>query len=226
MMAILCETYPSQTAARQAVGTLRATGVPDRDVQLLTRLLLPRRSIRARRRVRGSGRAEPVGRYAGPPRQRWQAFGGFHGVPDQQRQGSFADTEAINIVTYDHGSARSRLAGDHDAERRPAAAGVTGETARHVIDDLHRGHTLLLGEIASRDTQTGTRRNGARRLIRRWPSRRAATRRSSPGWWQTRPAKLPFAEGPRVRCVGPGPQSSRSDVWSGASRTWSGSLPD
>jgi hypothetical protein len=37
--------------------------------------------------------ADPFGKYAGPPRRRWQAAGGFAGTPDRQRQGSFADTE-------------------------------------------------------------------------------------------------------------------------------------
>ena len=35
----------------------------------------------------------PVGKYAGPPRRRRQAAGGWAGDPDRQRQGSFADAE-------------------------------------------------------------------------------------------------------------------------------------
>jgi hypothetical protein len=35
----------------------------------------------------------PFGKYAGPPRRRWQAAGGFAGAPDAQRQGSYADIE-------------------------------------------------------------------------------------------------------------------------------------
>jgi hypothetical protein len=37
--------------------------------------------------------ADPFGKYAGPPRRRWQAAGGFAGAADRQRQGSFADIE-------------------------------------------------------------------------------------------------------------------------------------
>jgi hypothetical protein len=33
----------------------------------------------------------PVGKFAGPARQRGQAAGGWAGDPDRQRQGSFAD---------------------------------------------------------------------------------------------------------------------------------------
>jgi hypothetical protein len=155
-MAILCETYSSQAAARRAVGELRTAGVPKRDVELLIGFCC--HDVRSERVGGFAGVVEPsapVGRYAGPPRQCWQAAGGFHGVPDRQRQGSFADVEAINIVCYDHGSERSRLAGDRGAGQRLAAAGVTGEAARRLIDDLHWGHTVLLGEITSRDVQTG-----------------------------------------------------------------------
>jgi hypothetical protein len=37
--------------------------------------------------------SDPFGKFAGPPRRRWQAAGGFAGTPDRQRQGSFADVE-------------------------------------------------------------------------------------------------------------------------------------
>ena len=37
--------------------------------------------------------AAPFGKYAGPPRRRWQAAGGYAGAPDRQRQGSFGDVE-------------------------------------------------------------------------------------------------------------------------------------
>ena len=51
------------------------------------------------RRERVGGFAGPVmpsapfGKYAGPPRRRWQAAGGFVGAPDRQRQGSYGDIE-------------------------------------------------------------------------------------------------------------------------------------
>lgn len=37
--------------------------------------------------------ADPFGKFAGPPRRRWQAAGGFAGAPDGHRQGTFADIE-------------------------------------------------------------------------------------------------------------------------------------
>jgi hypothetical protein len=37
--------------------------------------------------------AAPFGKFAGPPRRRWQGAGSFAGNPDRQRQGSFGDVE-------------------------------------------------------------------------------------------------------------------------------------
>lgn len=37
--------------------------------------------------------ADPFGKFAGPPRRRWQAAGGYAGTPDAERQGSFGDIE-------------------------------------------------------------------------------------------------------------------------------------
>jgi hypothetical protein len=42
------------------------------------------------------GPEAPVGKFAGPPRRRRQAAGGWAGVPDRQRQGSFADAEPMS----------------------------------------------------------------------------------------------------------------------------------
>jgi hypothetical protein len=42
------------------------------------------------------GPEAPVGKFAGPARRRRQAAGGWAGVPDRQRQGSFADAEPMS----------------------------------------------------------------------------------------------------------------------------------
>ena len=39
----------------------------------------------------------PVGAYAGSPRLRRQALGGFTGTPDRQRQGSFGDAGRATV---------------------------------------------------------------------------------------------------------------------------------
>ncbi|HTU97437.1 MAG TPA: hypothetical protein VMF14_16440 [Solirubrobacteraceae bacterium] len=66
----------------------------------------PRYHDLRRERVGGFGGpvapADPFGKYAGPPRRRWQAAGGFAGSPDRQRQGSFADVEVDRHRRSDH----------------------------------------------------------------------------------------------------------------------------
>ena len=53
-MTTLCKTFSAEVAARRAVAALRATGVPARDLRLLTG------------RPLGDTRQQPVGGYAGP----------------------------------------------------------------------------------------------------------------------------------------------------------------
>jgi hypothetical protein len=100
VMTALCETYSSQAAARQAVEALRTASVPDRDIRLLTGFRY--HDVRSEPVGGFAGAVDPtapVGTYAGPPRARWHAAGGFYGVPDHQRQGSFADAERNSVVT-------------------------------------------------------------------------------------------------------------------------------
>jgi hypothetical protein len=117
-MTTLTTTYPTEVAARRAVQALRATGVPERDIRLLV----------------GSAprdiRREPVGGFAGPVAPdapvgtyggRWvhrrRGAGSFAGDPDKQRQGSFADTDRVVIVTYKGGADRARITGLRGAPR-------------------------------------------------------------------------------------------------------------
>ncbi len=148
-MATLCETYSSQAAARHATEALSASGVPHRDI----RLLIGHRwqDVRSERVGGFGGPVGPsanVGRFAGPPRARWRAAGGFHGNPDPQRQGSFADAERILIVSYDGSTERTRVASAHRTRRLLRAANVTEEAAERIIDGLHRGEAVVLAEVA------------------------------------------------------------------------------
>src|SRR5262245_40089503 len=95
-------TYPTEAAARRALDALRTIGPPPQDV----RLLLGRAFGDVRREAVG-GFAGPVapdapaGTYAGHVVERRRGAGGFAGDPDQQRQGSFADTDRVVVVTRD-----------------------------------------------------------------------------------------------------------------------------
>jgi hypothetical protein len=151
-MTTLNKTYSTEVAARRAVDALRATGVPEHDIRLLT--------------ARGPHdvRREPVGEFAGPVapdapvgtygggvvlrRQGGrQGAGGFAGDPDQQRQGSFADTDRVVIVTYNDDAERARVTGLRGARRVLARAALDDDTVDRAVTELHRGHALVLVDV-------------------------------------------------------------------------------
>ena len=153
-MATLCEAYSSPEAARRAVDALRHVGIPERDIRLLIGS-----SYHDVRSERAGGFALPVdpdapfGKYSGPPRLRRQAAGGFAGVPDRQRQGSFGDVDRNVSVTYDDGFERSHVARDSGVAGWLRAAHLTGDVADHLLDELHQGHAVLLAEVAEPDVR-------------------------------------------------------------------------
>jgi hypothetical protein len=147
-MTTLCKAYSTEIAARRAVEALRATGVRARDIRLLTGTRL------------GDVRREPVGGFAGPvapdapvgtygDRQvlRRQGAGGFAGDPDHQRQGSFADTDRVIIVTYDNDAERARVTGLRGARRLLCRAGLDDDTVNRSISELHLGQTVALLDL-------------------------------------------------------------------------------
>jgi hypothetical protein len=148
-MATLCKAYSSEFVAHRAVDELRAAGVPGRDVRLLS----GHRVCDVRREPVGGfagavGPDEPVGTYGGVPRRRCQGKGSFAGDPDRQRQGSFADADRTVIVSYGDGGEHSRVAGELEVQRLLQAAGVAGDAAGRVVDELHAGRAIVLAEVA------------------------------------------------------------------------------
>jgi hypothetical protein len=102
-----------------------------------------------------------VGTYAGPPRRRWQAAGGFIAGPDVRRQGSFADVTSNIIITHDRAGLRVRVAGDAGAERMLKRDNVPEEVARELVAELHEGHAVVFADVADIDPA------GARALMAR-----------------------------------------------------------
>jgi hypothetical protein len=147
-MTTLTRTYATEVAARRAAEALRATGVPERDIRLLV----------------GSAprdiRHEPVGGFAGPVApdapigtygdrlvQRRQGTGSFAGDPDQQRQGSFADTDRVVIVTYKGDAERARITGLRGARRLLHRAALDDDAIDRAVAELHQGHAILLVDL-------------------------------------------------------------------------------
>ena len=147
-MTTLTRTYTAEVAARRAVEALRATGVAERDVRLL--------AGSAPRDIR----REPVGGYAGPLApdapigtyggrvvRRRQGAGSFAGDPDKQRQGSFADTDRVVIVTYERDGERARITGLSGARRLLRRAALDDDAVDRALAELHQGHAILLVDL-------------------------------------------------------------------------------
>jgi hypothetical protein len=143
-MTTLTKMYPTEIAARRAVEAMRATGVPERDIRLLAGT-----APRDIRREPAGGFAgpvapdAPVGTFGGRVVRRRQGAGSFAGDPDRQRQGSFADTDRIVIVTYTGDAERTRITGLHGARRLLRRAALDD----HAVDRAVRectGHAILL----------------------------------------------------------------------------------
>jgi hypothetical protein len=147
-MTTLTRTYATEVTARRAIEALRARGVAERDIRLL---------VGSRPR---DIRQEPVGGFAGPVApdapigtyggrlvQRRQGAGSFAGDPDQQRQGSFADTDRVVIVTYNGDAERARITGLRGARRLLRRAALDDDAVDRAVGDLHQGHAILLVDL-------------------------------------------------------------------------------
>jgi hypothetical protein len=147
-MTSLTKTYATEVAARRAVEALRATGVAERDIRLLAGSA-PRDT--RREPVGGfAGRVAPdamIGTYGGQVLQRRQGAGSFAGDPDQQRQGSFADTDRVAIVTHNGDTERARITGLRGAQRLLRRAALDDDTVDRAVGELHQGHTILLLDL-------------------------------------------------------------------------------
>jgi hypothetical protein len=147
-MTTLTKTSPTELVARRGVEALRATGVAERDIRLLAGS-----APRDIRREPVGGFAGPVapdapiGTYGGRMLQRRQGAGSFAGDPDQQRQGSFADTDRVVIVTYKGDAERARITGLRGARRLLRRAALDDDAVDRAVGELHQGHTILLVDL-------------------------------------------------------------------------------
>jgi hypothetical protein len=138
-------TYPTETGARRAIRALRATGVAAGDIRLLTG-----RGLGDARRGHAGGFAgpvapdAPVGTYGNRPVLRRQGAGGFAGDPDHQRQGSFADTDRVVIVTYHGDAERARVTGLRGARRLLGRASLGRDNVDRAVHELRDGHAVVL----------------------------------------------------------------------------------
>jgi hypothetical protein len=152
-MTTLCKTFPTELKARHAIEELRAAGIREQDI----RLLIGRRPGDVRRESVGGfagpvGPDATVGAYGGSVVRRWQGTGTFAGDADRQRQGSFADTDRVVIVTSKGERERARITGLRGARRILRRTALDAEAVDRAVGELHRGRSVVLadlGEIAA-----------------------------------------------------------------------------
>ena len=147
-MTTLCNTFPGELAARHAIELLRASGIREQDLTLL----IGRRPGDVRRQPVGGfagpvGPEAPVGTYGGGVVRRRQGTGAFAGDADRQRQGSFADTDRVVIVTFEGNKERARITGLRGSRRLLGRSGLDDGAVDRAVDQLHRGLAVVLAKL-------------------------------------------------------------------------------
>lgn len=154
-MATLCKTFPTTEAALDAADALSTAGVPTSDIVVL--IGHHYHDVRTERVGGFCGPADPdapFGKYAGPPRLRWRAAGGFIAHPDDQRQGSFGDVDLILSVRRQDGHQHVEAIDDRSARRLLTEAHVPDEVARRMVRHLHEGDAIMFLALAHVDLGT------------------------------------------------------------------------
>jgi hypothetical protein len=134
-------TYPNEDSARQA---MRAHGTGAES------WLLVGRAVHDTRRESVGGFAGPVaphdlvGSYGNRPLERWRGHGTFAGDADAKRQGSFADTDRIVVVTESGGAERSHVTGERGVRKLLARSTLSDEAIERAIGELRAGHAVVV----------------------------------------------------------------------------------
>jgi hypothetical protein len=144
-------TYPREENARQAVDTLRAAGVPPRQIRLL--IGRPLRDVRVEPRGGFAGPVSPdapIGTYAGQASPGSLTVGSFAtgSVTGDRREGSYADAERVVIVTYKDDAEHSRITGHRGVRRILRRAALHDDAIHRAVKQLHSGHTVVMVESA------------------------------------------------------------------------------
>ena len=156
-MTTLHNAHSSEATARRAIESLRAGGVPADGFRLLVGS--PLRDVR-REPVGGFagpvGPDDPVGTFAGRVLLRRQGAGSFAGDPDRQRQGSFADSDRVVIVSWRDDAERTRVTGLRGARRILQRAALARDAVEAAVAELENGHAIVLvdgAEVARGSTE-------------------------------------------------------------------------
>jgi len=136
-------TYPSENSARQA---MRA---PDTGQEV--RLLVGHAVDDTRRELVGgfAGPVAPddlVGSYANRPGERRGGCGSFAGDADDRRQGCFADTDRVVVVTKKDGAECLRVTGEPGVRKLLRRTTLSDDAIERVIGEVRARHLVLVVE--------------------------------------------------------------------------------
>jgi hypothetical protein len=145
-MATLHRAYTSTHDAEDAIERLLSAGVPAIRIQLIVG-----RAVKDARDApigtfagTTTADAQIVGSYAGVAHSGRDATGTFAGDPDNQRRGSFGDTDRETVTTYQSGVKRTRVASHRRLKRLLVDAGLGRAIATASVGALHAGRVLVL----------------------------------------------------------------------------------
>jgi hypothetical protein len=147
-MSTSSKAYRDEDAARRDIAALRATGVPGRDIRLLTG-----RALQDTRREPVGGFAgpvapsAPVGSFGGTVLQRRHGTGSFAGDPDRQRQGSFGDVDRVVVVSHQGDRERSRVTGLRGARRLLRGTDLDDHAVERAMNEVRAGHSLVVIDV-------------------------------------------------------------------------------
>jgi hypothetical protein len=145
-MATLYRAYTSTHEAENAIERLLSAGVPPIRIQLITGRALEDARDAPIGTFTGTttADAQTVGSFADIAHSGRDAMGTFAGDPDNQRRGSFGDSDRDTVTTYQSGVKRTRIATHHGLEKLIVHAGLDQATASAGVDALHAGRVLML----------------------------------------------------------------------------------
>jgi len=151
-MATLCRAYTSTHDAENAVERLLSAGLPAIRIELIMGHAAEDARDAPIGTFAGTTTAEAaiVGSYADVAHSGREAIGTFAGDPDNQRRGSFGDTDRDTVTSYRSGVRRTQIASHHRLEKILVDAGLDRAIARANVRALHAGRALVLvrGESA------------------------------------------------------------------------------
>jgi hypothetical protein len=143
---MFCRAYTSSHDAEHAIERLLSAGVPSFRIQLIMGQAVKDSRDAPVGTFAGTTTADAltVGSFADITHSGRGAVGTFAGDPDEQRRGSFGDSDRDTVTTYESGVKRTRIATHGRLRKILVDAGLNQATATANVRALHAGRVLVL----------------------------------------------------------------------------------